>query len=260
MRVSRDAAIGECIGGANDRSSEIEPGPLYWSSDNAVKRELEREQAMSKVKEIRESADVKLTKLGARADAFQATLEKSKDHADRIEPNQQEVRRALDQLKVGIDRQKDLSDERKQAIHSLVDTLNAQMAASQTASRETLAYARQQIREASRRMETELDDTLADSKNRVDELLQTAINTYGQAVDKLDAELEAAELRFASAEKKENTALDDGRRETAQKIAALKRRLAERKGHPGERLTDFETQLRGEFEQLVKSFKDLLSK
>ena len=215
---------------------------------------------MSKVKEIRESADIKLTKLGARADAFQATLEKSKDHADRIQANQQEVRRALDQLKVGIDRHKDLSDGRKQAIHSLVDALNAQIASSETASRETLAYARQQIYEASRRMETELDGALAESKERVDELLQTAINTYGRAVDKLDAELEAAELRFASAGKTENAASDNGRRETAQKIAALKRRLAERKGHPGEGLADFEVRLRGEFEQLVKSFKDLLSK
>ena len=215
---------------------------------------------MSKVKEIRESADIKLTKLGARADAFQATLEKSKDHADRIQPNQQEVRRALDQLKVGVDRHKDLSDGRKQAIHSLVDTLNAQIAASATASRETLAYARQQIHEASRRLETELDGALAESKDRVDELLQTAINTYGRAVDKLDAELEATELRFASAGNKENTALDDERRETAQKIAALKRSIAERKGHPGEGLADLEIRLRGEFEQLVKSFKDLLSK
>ena len=215
---------------------------------------------MSKVKEIRESADVKLTKLAARADVFQATLEKSKDHADRIQPNQQEVRRALDQLKVGVDRHKDLSDGRKQAIHSLVDILNAQIAASATASRETLAYARQQIHEASRRLETELDGALAESKERVDELLQTAINTYGRAVDKLDAELEAAELRFASAGKTENAASDNGRRETAQKIAALKRRLAERKGHPGEGLADFEIRLRGEFEQLVSCFKDLLSK
>jgi len=215
---------------------------------------------MSSVKEIRESADVKLSKLVARADALQATLEKSKGHADRIQPNQQEVRRALDQLKVGIDRHKDLSNERKQAIHSLVDTLNAQIAASGTASRETLAYARQQIYEGSHRLETELDRALAESKNRVDEMLQTAINTYGRSVDKLDAELEAAELRFASAGNKENAALDDGRRETAQKIAALKQRLAERKGHPGERLADFEIRLRGEFEQLVKSFKDLLSK
>lgn len=215
---------------------------------------------MSSVKEIRESADGKLTKLVARADAFQATLEKGKDHADRIQPNQQEVRRALDQLKVGIDRYKDLSEGRKQAIYSLVDALNAQIAASETASRETLGYARQQVYEASRRMETELDGALAESKNRVDELLQTAIKTYGRAVDKLDAELEAAELRFTYAGIKENTALADGRRETAQKIAELKRRLAERKGHPGERLADFETQLRGEFEQLVKSFKDPLSK
>ena len=121
-------------------------------------------------------------------------------------------------------------------------------------------YAREQIYEASRRMEGEPDGALAESKNRVDELLQTAINTYGQAVDKLDTELEAAELRFASAGDNENAAMDDGRRETAQKVAALKQRFAERKDHSGERLADFETQLRGEFEQLVYSFKDLLSK
>src|SRR5262249_18532795 len=178
----------------------------------------------------------------------------------RMRRSERGVRRALDQLKAGVDRHKDLSDGRKQAIHSLVDTLNAQIAASATASRETLAYARQQIHEAGRRLETELDGALAESKNKADELLQTAINTYGRAADKLDAELEAAELRFASAGKTENAALDNGRRETAQKIAALKRRLAERKGHPSERLADFETRLRGEFEQLLKNFKDLLSK
>src|SRR5262249_10933926 len=131
---------------------------------------------------------------------------------------------------------------------------------SETVPEERPAYARQQIHQASRRLETELDGALAESKERVDELLQTAINTYGRAVDKLDAELEAAELRFAPAGKTENAASDNGRRETAQKIAALKRRLAERKGHPGEGLADFEIRLRGEFEQLVKSFKDLFSK
>ena len=136
---------------------------------------------MSIVKEIRESADVKLTKLGARG-RFQAALEEDKDHGDRIKQNQHEVRQALDQVKAGIDRQKELSDSRKQAIHSLVDNLNAQLAASGSASRETLMHAREQIHEASHRIETELDGALAESKTRVDELLQTAINSYGQAV------------------------------------------------------------------------------
>lgn len=213
---------------------------------------------MPSIKEIRDSIDVKLTKLDARADAFHAALEESKDHDERIKRSRQEVGRALDKLTANIDQQSELSDGRKQTIHSLVDNLNAQIADSKTASRETLAYARRQIHEASRKMETELDSVLAEPKNRTAELLRPAVDAYARAVDKLDAEFEASELRFESVRSKTDVALDKQRQETARKIAALKQRLAEQKEHAGERLADVETQLRGEFEQLAAGFKKLL--
>ena len=212
---------------------------------------------MSSISNIRESADAKLAKLDARADAFHAAVEASKDGDDRIARNKQEVRRALDKLTADIDQSTEISDTRKQAVRSLVDNLNEQITLSQTASRETLAYARRQIHEGSRKIEEELDGALAEPKAGIGELLHVSIDGYARAVDKLDAELEAAELRFASEKDKVGTPFDQRRQEIAQEIVRFKQRLGEKSQHTGEKLADFEQKLRGEFEQAVKRIKDM---
>jgi hypothetical protein len=212
---------------------------------------------MSSMSNIRESCDTKLAKLDARADAFQAALEGSANQIDdRIVRNKQEVRRALDKLTADIDQRTEISDTRKQAIRSLVDNLNEQITLSQTASRETLAYARRQIHEDSRKIEKELDGAFAEPKTGIVELLHVSIDAYAYAVDKLDAELEAAELRFASVEDKVDAPFDKRRKDMARDIAKFKQRLGEKKAHTGENLAAFEEELRGEFEQAVKTFKD----
>ena len=211
---------------------------------------------MSNIKEIRESIDIKLNKLDAQADAFHAALEGSKDHEERIARNKQEARRALDELTAGIAQQKELPDTRKQGISSLVDNLNRQIALIQAASREQAAYARGQIHDGIRKVETEIDTALAESKTTTIGPLRAPIEAYGRAVDKLDAELEAAELRFASVKDKGDAAFDKRRKEMAQEIAKFKQRLAEKGSHAGEKLAKFEAELRGEFEQTVKTIKD----
>ena len=212
---------------------------------------------MSSISNIRESSDAKLAKLDARADAFQAALEGSANQIDeRIARNKQEARRALDKLTADIDERTEVSDTRKQAIRSLVDNLNQQITLSQTASQETLAYARRQIHEGSRKIEEELDGALAEPKTGIVELRQVSMDGYTRAVDKLDAELEAAELRFASVKDKGDAAFDERRNEMAQEIAKFKQRLGEKGSHAGEKLAKFEAELRGEFEQTVKTIKD----
>src|SRR4029077_14679709 len=147
---------------------------------------------MSTFSDIREASDTKLAKLDARADAFHAALEGRKDSDERITRKHKEVRRALDKLTADIDQRTEISDTRKQAVRSLVDNLNEQITLSQTASRETLAYARRQIHEDSRKIEKELDVAFAEPKTGIVELLHVSIDAYAYAVDKLDAELEAA--------------------------------------------------------------------
>ncbi|MGB7946165.1 MAG: hypothetical protein WCH75_00655 [Candidatus Binatia bacterium] len=211
---------------------------------------------MSSINEIKQSVDVKLDKLDARADALQAALAGSKDQTnERIARRKQEARQAIDNLSSEIGQQKDLPDERKRAIRSLVDDLNEQLASSQTAAHETLAYTRKQIQENLRKMETEVDAAFDKSGATDIEPLQVSIGAFARASDKLDAELEAAELCFSSVRDKVGAVFDQGRKKTAQDIAALKQRLGERNTITGGQLAGFESGLREEFEQVAKTFK-----
>jgi hypothetical protein len=145
---------------------------------------------MSSIKDLKEDVDVKLDKLDARADAFQAALAGSQTQIDEgIQGNKQAVRRALVKLATDIEQQKDLPVERKESMRSLVDNLNEQIASSQAAAHETLASARRQMHEVTQKIETEVDITLAESKSTNAELLYASIGTYARAVHKLDAAL-----------------------------------------------------------------------
>ena len=96
---------------------------------------------MSSIKEMKGSVDVKLDKLDARADAFQAALTGSKAQIDeRIQHHRQAVRQALDKLATDIEQQKDLRIERKESMRSLVDNLNKQIASSQVCSARNPSY------------------------------------------------------------------------------------------------------------------------
>jgi type VI protein secretion system component VasK len=213
---------------------------------------------MSSIKEMKASVDVKLDKLDARADAFQAALAGSKAQTDeRIQYHRQAVRQALDKLATDIDRQTDLPVERKESIRSLVDNLNEQIASSQAAAHETLASARQQMHEVMQKIETQVDTTLAGSKSINTELLHASVGTYARSVHKLDAALEAAEARFTSVKDKVDAAFDKRRQEMAQEIAEFRMRLDEKTAHNAERLANFEAELHDKFEQIAKAFKDL---
>ena len=72
---------------------------------------------------------------------------------ERIVRNKQEARRALDKLTADIEQQTELSDTRKQAISSLVDNLNQQIALIQAASRETLPMRAGKYHDGSRKIE-----------------------------------------------------------------------------------------------------------
>ena len=213
---------------------------------------------MSSIKEMKGSVDVKLDKLDARADAFQAALAGSKAQIDeRIQHHRQVVRQALDKLATDIEQQKDLRIERKESMRSLVDNLNKQIASSQAAAHETLATSRQQMHEVTQKIETEVETILAESKSTNAELLHASIGTYARAVHKLDAALEAAEARFASPKDKVDAAFDKRRQDMGQEIAKFKQRLDEKTAHKGERLATFEAELHDKFEQIAKAFKDL---
>ena len=107
---------------------------------------------MSSVKEIRESADVKLTKLGARADAFQATPGgKQGPRRSNQTPTSRKFVEPSTSLRLASTDKRTFPDERKQAIHSLVDNLECADGRQSNRIAGDARVCAQQIHEASRR-------------------------------------------------------------------------------------------------------------
>lgn len=213
---------------------------------------------MSRISNIKESIDAKLDKLDARADAFHAALQGTSEQlSERLERHKREMQQALGKVTAEIDKHPDLSEDRKQAIHSEVDNLNEQITLCEAAARDTLAYTRRQIRQAIEKLETQLEGAFTESKSLTVELLKASIEVFARAENKLDVELEAAELHFAASKKKVDVVLDKRRQEMAQEIAKLKQRLGGKASQTSATLAAFEAELRGGFEQIAKAVKDL---
>jgi hypothetical protein len=215
---------------------------------------------MTSISNIRESIDVRLDKVQARAEAFDAALEATKDQIDeRIARHKERAQQSLGKLASDIDAQKDLPETRKQALHSVADNLDEQINLAQSASRETLESARRQIQDGVRKMETELDAALADGGTTSVDMLHSSMADYARAVDRLDAELEAAQHRLASARSQFDATVKARRQEVAQEIAKLKQRLGEKTCYAGEHLVQFERELGEGMERVVKAFRDLFA-
>jgi hypothetical protein len=213
---------------------------------------------MSSIKNAKESVDGKLDALDARADAFHAALEATEEQVgERVARHSQDVQGTLGTLATDIDQQKDISDEHRRAIRSEVDNLNEQLTRYHAEGRETIAATRRQIHEGVQKMEAEIDAALAESKTGTAESLKSAVDAYTRAMRRLDAELEAAELHFASVKDKLDAQVAKRRQELSQQIVKLKQRLGEKTTHTGEKLVKFEEDVRGGLERVVKAFKDL---
>jgi hypothetical protein len=109
-----------------------------------------------------------------------------------------EAQRVLRKLADDVGQHKDLPASRKQAIGSLVDNLDQQIALSKSASHETLMSARGQLRDGIDKIQTELNSALDEVESAAGHLLRSSMLAWTQAMDKLDGELAAAAKRGAS--------------------------------------------------------------
>jgi len=215
---------------------------------------------MSAIKRVRESVDAKLDRLDVRADAFGAVLYRTKEQMDEpIEDGKREIHCALDKLKAELGKVKHLPAERKEKISAAMDALRLQTALGKAEASDALVAARRRVREISQNVEAEVEAGLVEVKSMPAEALDVAIGVYVRAVDRLDAELEAAETRFATTTARAGTAFDTRRQEVVNALVAFKQQLAAKKDHADEKLVAFEAEVRGGFAQVRKAFKDLFA-
>ncbi|MGN6718915.1 MAG: hypothetical protein ACTHLX_16155 [Candidatus Binatia bacterium] len=101
-----------------------------------------------------------------------------------------EAQKQLRKLATGVDQHQALTTADKQAIGSLLDSVDQQITVIQSSSREMFATARGQLRDNMRKVQAELD-------KRGDELLRRYVRAWRRAMEKLDEQLEAAEKHFS---------------------------------------------------------------
>ena len=104
---------------------------------------------------------------------------------------------ALRKLGADVEQHESLSATHKQAIGSLVDNLDEQIALAQDASRETLTSARSQLRETVRKMHNEVNGALGEMDSAADHVLRSSVLAWTRAMDKLEVELEQTEKRLS---------------------------------------------------------------
>jgi hypothetical protein len=106
-----------------------------------------------------------------------------------------EAQRMLRQLADHVGQHKDLPASRKQAIGSLANNLDEQIALTKSASRETLHSARSQLRDGVRKMHVELNGALVEAEAATDHLLRSSVLAWTHAVEKLEKALAAGDKK-----------------------------------------------------------------
>ncbi len=215
---------------------------------------------MSRINQFRETADAKLSKLNQRVDAFEAALHRTSAQVhERIHSGKQEVEQALHQLSAAIEQVQHLSADRKQRILTAIDTLRVQAALGKAEARDALSAARTRLHAIARDVEGAVDAGLTDVKEMPADVLDAAIGTYVRAIDRLDAELEAAEVRFATVKEQAGEAFERHRQELLRTVQQFKEKLAGKHEHAAGNLGRFEEEVRGGFAQVVTATKNLFA-
>ena len=133
------------------------------------------------------------------ASGFDPDLEIAKQQIEeRIAQHKREARQLVGKVAADIDGEKGLAAERKQAVHSLVGSLDQQIDSIESASHQTLASARRQIQDEVTKLKAELDAALKSAQIHSAGLLHESVAGCARALDKLDAELKAAEEHLAA--------------------------------------------------------------
>jgi chromosome segregation ATPase len=213
-----------------------------------------------RIQQIRKSIDAKLDALQAQAEALDAQLASTgREAQQRIDRQKQALRDALDHLKKEFQRQRGVAAETSKKLATAIDELKVQIALGKADAIEALDAQRKKLGESIARFEAEADSHLAGAKQYLDSASDTVMRRYVQACDALDAELQAAKARLKQQIDLQGPVLERRKQELNEKIAVLRRQLAEQRKRQTEKWRQFQRELEPGLSQLAKAFKGLFS-
>ena len=212
------------------------------------------------IKQIRQSSDAVFATLTAKAEALEAHLALSTQHAtERLERQKQAVHDALDHLQAGVQRQTDLAKDVKEMLATEIGNAKAQIERVNAAAADAGAAGRKQIDDTLARFESTFDAQIAESAKTLDAATSAVLQSYVKARDALGAELEAVTAHAKLQADYQGEAFERRKRELAEQFASIKQQAAEQRTKYAGKLHEFEGEWKQAAERVVGALKKLFS-
>jgi uncharacterized protein Yka (UPF0111/DUF47 family) len=218
------------------------------------------EEGMSKIHEMRKEADRILDGLEARAAALENRInETNEQFADRFQDLKNKASANAEAIEARVKQVPSLADEQKQKIAGSIEHLQLQLALGRVAAKDTLHEQKQMISNAAAAARAHIVANL----DQMDADLNKEIDAWIDALEKLDAEMEAAELAW-DAEWRASTAAakadwEANKQDVKTEIAAFRSKLKQRKDMAEDKLGDFHREMAEAFNQIGSAFRNLAS-
>ena len=215
---------------------------------------------MSKIHEMRNKADQMLDSLEARAVSLEKTINETNDQfADRFQDMKSQISANAEPIKAKVRKVQDLTDKQKDKIAEGLEHLQLQLALGRVATKDALHEQKEMIANAAAAARAHIVANV----DQMDADLDKQIDAWIDALEKMETEMEAAELAWdaewrtelaaASAEweaKKQSLKAD---------IAGFQSQLQKRKDMTEDKLGDFHREMTDAFGKVGSAFKNLAS-
>jgi len=215
---------------------------------------------MSKVHELRKDADCMLDDLEARAVALENKInETNEQFADRFQGMKNQASANAEAIEAKVKQVPGLAEEQKQKIAGSIEHLKLQLALGRVAAKDTLNEQKQMIANAAAAARAHIVANL----DQMDADLSKEIDAWIDALEKIDAELEAAELAW-DAEWRASTAAakadwEAKKQDVKAEIAAFQSKLKQRKDMTEDKLGEFNREMTDAFNKVGSAFRNLAS-
>ncbi len=206
---------------------------------------------MSIIKNIRESIDIRLDHLDARAEALEAQLEGTREEAlKRVEQQKEHLVSALSRMEQQV---AGSVAEKSSDVHAAFDHLRVQLTLGKAETTDLLKEQEKKIRDAIQTVEERLEH----AEEGLEEKLAKQATAFVGVANKLRAEFEAAELQFALFQGEHREDVEAGKQALRQNLNKLRDKLKSAGHEAGERLEDFENEFGAGLAHMRKAFMEL---
>lgn len=213
---------------------------------------------MSTAKSIRESIDGALDKWQAKAEAMEAQVEASKEQvSEKFEASKQKYLEFMDKLKEKVSANKELSQERAQALHTKIDEARVQIALGKADTADAIEAQTKVIKKKIREVEEELNKDIASFDKKLNEGWSQIMENLVKASDVFEADLDAAGARLTALKSKASGELKESKEEIKKSLAEIKEKIAEERKNFSESTAAFDAEFSEGWNKIVGAFKGL---